>query len=120
MHRRKIAAPNLRNGTRRKGSLYVAVLGVTAIVSMIALAAMHVARIHLKSAQASRDQQQARMLASSAIEHAITEFNANANWQPDYVLETEYPTTPVAVGGGSFTWKLVDAGGAQRGLDGIG
>jgi hypothetical protein len=48
------------------------------------------------------------LLAASAIEHAISEFNANSNWETAYALGTEYPATPVAVGGGTFTWKLID------------
>jgi hypothetical protein len=60
------------------------------------------------------------LLAASAIEHAISEFNANSNWETAYALGTEYPATPVAVGGGTFTWKLIDGGDGRRRLDGIG
>lgn len=105
---------------RRRGTLYVAVLGVTVIVSMLALSAMHVARLHLKSTLSDGNRHQARLLAASAIEHAIAEFNTNSNWQTDYALDTEYPTTPVSAAGGTFTWKLVDTGAANRRLDGIG
>ena len=117
---RKQQSAGSRLRPRRKASLYVAVLGVTLIVSMIGLSAMQVAHLQLRSARTGSDRRETRLLAASAIEHAVAEFNTNSNWQTDYVLDTEYPTKPVAAGGGTFTWKLVDVGSGQLRLDGIG
>lgn len=69
---------------------------------------------------ADNDRYNARLLAVSAIEHAITEFHTNPNWATDYVTDTEYPLTPPAVNGGTFVWKLVDLGNQQRQVVGIG
>ena len=93
-------------------------LGATLIVSMLALTGMHVARLHLNSTVNSGDAAHSRLLAASAIELAITEFNSNSNWQTDYALSTSYPVVPPSIGNGSFVWKLESAGGAERRLDG--
>ena len=114
----RLGRPARRN--RRRGSLYIAVLGTSLIVSMIALFAMYAARLHLRSARSGGDRHQARLAATSAIEHAITEFRSNANWQTDYSLATEYPSPAVSVAGGTFSWKLEDSGDGSRRLDGIG
>lgn len=109
-----------RRPARRRGSLYLAVLSVTMIVSMVALSAMHAARLQIKTTQQGERRQQARLLALSAIEHALAEFNSNRNWESDYNLGTEYPNSPVPVNDGEFTWKLVATTGGGRRLDGIG
>lgn len=109
-----------RPPTDRRGSLYIAVLAVATIVSIIGFTSLHVARIHVKGAVVDNDRYHARLLALSAIEHAITEFNTNANWTADYAPGVEYPSTPPTVNGGTFAWKLVDLGNQQRQLLGIG
>lgn len=105
---------------RRRGSLYIAILAVATIVSIIGISAIHVARLHLTGTMADSDRYNARLLAMSAIEHALAEFNTNPDWETDYVPGTEYPPTPPSVNGGSFVWKLIDLGNQQRHVEGIG
>jgi hypothetical protein len=50
----------------------------------MAQSAMHVARVHLKSTRSGGDRHTTRLLAASAVEQAIPEFNTNPNWQTDY------------------------------------
>lgn len=104
----------------RGGFLYVAVMGTATLVAMIALTGLHVARLYLRAAVSEGERVQAQMLASSAVEHAIAAINSNANWESDYSLNVEYPSGGVSVGAGSFSWKLVDAGGGNKSLHGIG
>ncbi|CAK9027568.1 Uncharacterized protein SCF082_LOCUS17980, partial [Durusdinium trenchii] len=95
-------------------------MGTATIVAMIALTGLHVARLYLRAATDEGDRAQAQVLASSAIEHAIAEFNSNPTWETDYGFNVEYPTGGVSVGGGTFSWKLIDAGGGDKSLYGIG
>lgn len=101
----------LSRRTRRRGSLYVAVLGVTTIVAMMALAAMHVVRLNLKAATSRNERYEAVVLASSAVENGLIVLENDANWRTSLQSGAEYPSTPVTFGGGTFTWKLVDADG---------
>lgn len=109
-----------RNLPCRRGYLYVAVMGTTLIVTLLVLAGMRLARLHLQESLAERERAQAHLLAASAIEHALATFNTNPDWETQYVDNTEYPATPVAVNGGVFTWRLVSEGAGIRRLDGIG
>lgn len=104
----------------RPGYLYVAVMGTAFIVGVIGLTGVHVARLKLKNASQERDRVSAHELARSGIESALAEFNSNPNWQLDYSVDTEYPSPAVPINGGTFTWRLKDAGSGSLQLDGIG
>ena len=96
---------------RRSGSLYVAVIGVATIVTIIGLSAITLARAKLNTAQDKNDVYEARLLALSAVENAMSDINANASWRSTYVNNVEYPATPVTLGSGTMTCKFVDADG---------
>jgi len=96
---------------RRRGSLYIAVLGVTTIVGMMSLAAMHVVRLNLKASTGRNDRYEAAVLAMSAVENALVVLDNDLNWRTNLQSGLEYPATPVTTGNGSFTWKLVDEDG---------
>lgn len=95
-------------------------LGVSTVVSMLALAGLHAARSQLAAATQGADRAEARVLAQSAIEHAMAVLRNDANWRTNYVVDTAYPATPVAAGRGTFTWRLTSAGGLNRTLSGTG
>ena len=95
--------------TRRRGSVYVAVLGVAMIVGIIGLCGMHLARLQLKGTQATNGRQEARILAISAVDHAASMMNDNSNWRTDYVNDVE--VGPYSFGDNTFSWKLVDEDG---------
>ena len=95
--------------SRRAGSVYVAVVGVTMIVAIIGVCGIQLARTQLKGVQATNDRQQARILALSAVDHAVSMMRDNVNWRADYTNDTE--VGPYTLGDDSFTWKLVDPDG---------
>ncbi len=97
--------------TRRRGSLYVAVLGVTIIVGMMGLAAMHVVRMNLKASTSRNDRYEAVVLASSAVENGLIVVDNTPTWRTSLVSGVTYPATPVTLGRGTFTWKLIDTDG---------
>lgn len=102
---------NRSGGRNRRGSLYVAVLGASIIVAMLALGAIHGVRINLNRAASKPNRLKAALLADAAIEHAIASIAADPNWRSTYVANTSYPATPIALNGGTFTWKLLDTDG---------
>jgi hypothetical protein len=64
-----------------------------------------------KAATASYDSVEAARLGSSAVENALVVIDGNPAWRTDLQSGDEYPTTPMTLGGGTFTWKLVDDDG---------
>ncbi len=102
---------NHKRRTHRRGSLYVAVMGVTMIVAMMALTAMHVVRLNLNSAIGRHDRYEAALLGSSAVEIALIALANDPDWRTNLLSGVEYPATPVTLGGGTFTFKLVDEDG---------
>lgn len=91
---------------RRRGSIYAVVMAMAVLVSLIGLSAVAVGRIGLRTASAGGDAAAAEVLAVSAIEHASVVLNSDPAWRTTYVNNTE--TAPLALGSGSYTWKLVD------------
>lgn len=94
--------------------MYIAVLGVAMIVAVCALAGMHLARSELQGARRGNDLHRARWLAASAVEQAVAAMNHapldDGQWRTafDHDVETE----PIAVGGGTMSFKLVDDDGS--------
>ncbi len=104
----------------RIGSLYLSVLVTCTVVSVLALAGMRAARVHLKSTTTGVYASQARLLAKSAIELGIAQLRANSDWRTFYAVDTPYPSPAVASAGGTFFWRLKTNGGSNRSLQGIG
>ncbi len=100
-----------RRDTPRSGTLYIAVMGTAIIVSVMAFSALALARLHLRDAQESNDWYEARLAALSGVENAVTRINADEDWRTNFQNNVEYPATPVSMGSGTFTWKLVDEDG---------
>lgn len=102
--------PNrIKTSHRRRGSLYVSVMGVTMIVSMLGLSAMLAARINLKGAINSTSKEKAQQLAFSGAEYGLHRINMNPNWRSTYTHNIEI--TPYSLGDGTVSFKLVDADG---------
>lgn len=105
-------------GGKRRGSIYAIVLGMAILVSLIGLSAVAVGRVNLRVASIGSSGSNAELLALSAIEHATATVNTDAAWRTNYFSSIK--VAPVALGRGTFTWKLVDeaddnllAGGLQ-------
>jgi hypothetical protein len=75
----------------RRGSVYVAVLGVAMISSMIGLAALHIERVNVRAAAGRSAILEAQIAANSAIELALASINADANWRSTFVYGADVP-----------------------------
>lgn len=99
------AAPPTPPG-RRRGSIYVFVLGLTAMTVVIGAGAIAVARLGTRSAADSRDWSEASVLAASAIDAAIARINSDPAWRSKVVSGAT--TNPVPVGRGRMSYRIVD------------
>lgn len=92
---------------RRRGSVYVAVLGAGMIVTVIGLSALWVARIRGRTTTAQQDAISADLCAQSALDITLFRITENPNWRNTYTNDTW--TTEESLGGGyTFQFKLVD------------
>jgi len=91
-------------GARRRGSTYVSVLGVAMAVTAIGLGSVAVSRVQTRSTTQANQWAEARMLAFSASEHAMTQINNTDSWRANL----NGVTVTRSLGSGSFTWKVID------------
>ena len=102
---------------RRRGTVYLVVIGAAMIVSIIGLSAITVARLQLRMARTADAVSEADLLALSAIEQAVTVLESTPGWRSVYTHDTWEPDQPW--GAGFFKWKLVaDSGDLQTPPDG--
>ncbi|MCH7873331.1 MAG: hypothetical protein IID33_16670 [Planctomycetes bacterium] len=93
---------------RRRGSIYVAVLGSSMLVTVVGLSALMATRIERRGAQDAGDLAKARFHARTGIEMGLFRIGADANWRANRtngLWETGKP-----VGTGSYTLSGVDPG----------
>ena len=102
-----LRTPNRRSA--RRGSTYIAVIGVAVIVSIIGFAGIHIARVQMRSVEADNDTRRAKLLARAAVEQAIANMNQSSSWRTSYTNNVE--TAPINFGGGTISFKLVDPDG---------
>jgi hypothetical protein len=98
--------PNNVRRLRRRGSVYVVVLGASLVVGMTALAAMMLGRVELRDAAQTEDLRNARRAAMSGVEYALNVLNNDPAWRTTLVCCGEQP--PVRLGVGYFTWRVSD------------
>ncbi len=102
-----------RSHKPRRGSVYIAVLGVAMIVSIVSLSAMQITRLQRKSALALDDMAEARLMAQSAVEYALAQITADPVWRKTFASGVEYPADWVSLGGsGEFKFDLTDSDGS--------
>tara|TARA_R110002072_G_scaffold243821_2_gene403087 strand:+ start:64527 stop:65819 length:1293 start_codon:yes stop_codon:yes gene_type:complete len=106
MHRRNEHQPI--SAPPRAGYLYVAVMITATLVGLVGLSAVSVARLNLRTTTRTVDSSSADFLAQSAVEHALAVLKNDPAWRTTYLHNTEYPSTPISLNGGTITWKLVD------------
>lgn len=93
----------------RRGTVYVAVLGVSLIVGIIALAAMHLSLVETRALAGGEDMTRAELLAQSAVELAVKRINANDLWRLTYVSGLQEPSVGwISLGQGEMRFMLVD------------
>lgn len=96
----------------RSGFLYVAVLVTTVLVAVVSLAAVSVGHLELRVASQAGDLAQAQALARAGVELGVLKLNKNSNWRTTTSINTELPVVPISRGGGTITYKIVDADGS--------
>lgn len=93
---------------RRRGSMYILVLGIAVAVAVIGLSSLAVARIERRGNEGWDDFAQARNHAQAAIELGTAKIQADANWRSTYpngVWEADRP-----IGDGQYTLTGTDPG----------
>lgn len=94
-------APHLR-----RGGVYLLVLGMGSLLTVIGFAVAVSSRISIRNAAADNNCLQASVLASSAVDLALATVNSDTNWRVTGGCDAW--NTPVALGGGSLSWKQTD------------
>lgn len=87
---------------RRRGSMYVAVLGVAMIVTVIGLSALMATRVERQYARGTGDFAQARLYAQSAIEMGFFWISDDPDWRTRE-WEADQP-----IGQGTYTLEGID------------
>jgi hypothetical protein len=98
----------------RRGTIYVAVVGVALIVSALGAVAIHVARTELHGAVIADEMARARLAAQSGIEYAISVIKGNTDWRTAYtsgVATTFADARNTLTGTGSFSFTFIDSDG---------
>lgn len=109
---RSAVARPVSSSHRRRGTLYAGVMMTATIVAMIGLSGLSVAHLGVRAVQRSKDADNAALLARSAIEECVRRIVDNNNWRTDFANNTEYPSPPLALNGGTISWRLVDVDGS--------
>ena len=91
---------------RRRGSIYITILGASTIVMVIGLSAVTVIRIERRFATVSTDFAQARLYAQSAVELAYSMMRDDPNWRTN--RSSGIWLTDQTLGDGTFTLQVVD------------
>lgn len=92
--------------SHRRGGMYIAVLMTAMIVAIVGLSALSAARLQLKTSVEDANLAAAQGLAQSAIEMGILALTRDPQWRSTYSHNTW--TSAVALGDGSYCWKLAD------------
>lgn len=92
--------------TKRRGSLYVAVLMVGALVSVLGMSALLVGRVTQRAHSGIADTVAARMNAHAAIRLGMLEIEENPDWRFAYTESQWYSDRPL--GTGTFSLVVTD------------
>jgi len=91
---------------RRRGSMYVAVLGSTMVITVIGMSALMLARVERSSAEGTADLSAARFYAQSAIEMGQHKIRQASNWRQTYTSGTWESNR--TIGSGTYTLEGID------------
>jgi hypothetical protein len=116
MNSRDLPSPTTRLQKRRRpprGSVYVAVLGVSLILAMVALASLHLERVNLRAAAGRDAIGRAQIAATSGAEFAFARIKADPSWRTTFTHNLEVPLNSwTALGDAKFKFALIDADGS--------
>jgi len=103
-----------RSKTKRRGGVYLAVLGTAMLVSLVGLAAMDIARVELRHAEANDEIARAHSLAQSGVALAQSHIHNSSFWRSlvdgGDGASIEIGPTPLNPTG-TISYKLIDADG---------
>ena len=91
---------------RRRGSVYILVLGMAMLVTVAGLSVLTFARLKGREILWSNHSKEAGVLAEAAVEWALIRLTADTNWRTTYTNGVE--TSAVAFGNGTISFKLLD------------
>lgn len=110
--------PRLLPRHSRRGSVYVMVLLTAMVLTVIGLSGAIVTRLNFRSAEMGRESGEARLLASTAVEHALATIAATPTWKTVYAGQ-DLPL-PASFNGGTFKWRITDNGDTTYRITGTG
>ncbi|MCP4250373.1 MAG: hypothetical protein GY778_25295 [bacterium] len=90
-----------RRTCRRRGSMYVVVLGTAMMVTIIGLSALYVVRVEHRSGQGSNDRLEAQLYARSGIERGFLMIRTDPDWRNTLGSGSWAAEQPI--GNGSYT-----------------
>jgi len=93
---------------RRSGSAYAMIIGVSAVLMIIGLAAVSVARIDTRGVSSDNDWSEAQVLALSAAENALARIAATDDWRSRLAGVVTVP-----MGHGTMQWQITDDADGQ-------
>lgn len=103
-----MSGPNTKRTARRRGSVYIAVLGSATLVTVLGLSALVLARIGHRQAGQRRSLARARLNALAAVDMGFFLIKQNpAGWRSDFaagVLPTDQPIGQT----GTFSLEAID------------
>lgn len=91
---------------RRRGGAYIAVMGVSVIVTVIGLSALLATRVEFRAVRLNEAATSARFAVASGMELGILRISADADWRNTYVHD-EW-TSEEDILGAACRFKLVD------------
>jgi len=100
--------PSAGPATRRRGAVYVVVLGVSMIVAIIGVSALMLTRVELRAAVADEQAVSARFAALSGLELGLLWLRDDPDWRTTYTHDAW--TSPMAIEGVTYRFKAVDEG----------
>ena len=93
---------------RRRGSVYLAVLGAAALVTIIGLSALLIARIDLRRATDTSDLAQARLCALSGVDMGLLLIQRDPGGWRSTVAGAGGSLPAMDIGSGTFALEAVD------------
>lgn len=104
--RQWVDPPNSIHRYRRRGSMYMMVLGCTMLVAIIGLTAASALRVELKTSTRYGDFTQARLLARSAFDWGFQQIKSDTNWRTNFPSGEWIHNQPM--GTGMFSLYVTD------------
>lgn len=94
------------NKTSERGSIYIAVLGISMLVVVLGVGGLLAVQVQRREVKEALATEQALLGSRAAIELARLNISTNASWRTDYTSGVWSTAEPF--GGGRIQWKLED------------